>query len=410
MSVVTYHGITLPYADCTRFDQRAKYESSGTDWYCTEFDIGVQCTLNANYISQIAPDLAGVSANIRSAADIMDVIRSRLLEPRRTLSVKMNGAELIPQNISGGEVDSENGPQPQACRLIQLTDETFLMQFDIKASYWEKYTVQQGGPPFVSRQVGNDVLYNRWSETVDIDNRNYSTRTREGKFVIRSDNAGNKIADEIRNQMAVVGVPKGFLRQPSQYIVDPSGLGIQYRVVDKEQHKMPPPPAFEAAGVYVESAPQRGGAIRLGKASVTLRGDKLTDQAKLLEAAIKVAAAKIARRLQGAKGSILEDASASVDLYQNEVSFEMTVFYPVENKRFQGMDAFAGLDTSTPGSDGANWTPQMYPRGTAGLLLRAAQYYDPCLQNTKLNPDGLLSAGVEVGKAGTQQEAARVWN
>src|SRR3990167_5489613 len=62
ISVLTYHGCTLPYAYCTRFDQAAEYDESGTDWYCTKFDIQVECVLNTNYLSQIAPDLSGVAA------------------------------------------------------------------------------------------------------------------------------------------------------------------------------------------------------------------------------------------------------------------------------------------------------------------------------------------------------------
>lgn len=411
MSVVTYSGVTLPYAYCTRFDQAAEYDESGTDWYCTKFDIQVECVLNTNYLSQIASDLSGVADQFRSAGDIMAVIRARLLEPRRALSVKSNGAELIPQGGTG-KVDSQNGPQPQSCSVISLTDTTFLVSYHIIARYWETYSVTQG-VPFKSTQAGNNVLYNRWNETVDIDNANFSTRTREGKFIIRSDNAGGKIADELRTQMAVVGVPKGFLRKSSRYTVDKSGLGIAYTLVDQEQFKMPPPPAFEAAGKYIESTQVKGGAIKYGEVWVSLRGDKLTDQGKLLEAAIKVAGAKLNRRSQqiGSKGHIVENARAEVDLYKNEVLFQIKVYYPIENKRFQGMAAWAGIDTSTPGSDGVNYTPTMYSRGTAQLLMRTAQYYDPCLQNTKLDPaTGLLSTGLEVGQAGQQLEAQRLWS
>lgn len=128
MSVLSYNGVYLPYSFTTGFRQEAVYDDmSGTDWILTRFDIQIQCVVNADYATQLAPELVGIQT--RSAADVMNIIRSRLLKPRKRLSFKFNGVELIPQPQEGigspGDVDARNGPQPQSCILIELTNTAF---------------------------------------------------------------------------------------------------------------------------------------------------------------------------------------------------------------------------------------------------------------------------------------------
>ena len=139
MSQVSYNGVTIPFPFSTELTQEAVYdEVGGTDWFCTKFDVKTQGILNANYLNQIAPDLALGGSPATNPADLMSVIRTRLLQPRKTLTVLCNGVHLIPGDTGGpGTVDIMNGPKPQSCVITQLTNVSFLITYHIIAHYWE---------------------------------------------------------------------------------------------------------------------------------------------------------------------------------------------------------------------------------------------------------------------------------
>jgi hypothetical protein len=426
VSSVVYNGVCLPYARIMNFAQDAVYdEVSQTDWYCTKFDVRVEAVINCEYASLICPDVNFASRP--NAAELMNIVRSRLLKPRKQLSVRFNGVELIPRSDQNpginnrGSVDAQNGPKPQSCPCVQLNNETFMMHWHVIAHYWEKNTDPDGNAnPVTRNQMGNPVLFNRWSETVEIDNKNYTRKSREGKFAIRSDNGDGHTADRFRSQFALLGVERGFLRDSSSYTISPDGLAIQYRVSDKEVFKKPPRPAFTARGSYTERV-NRAGALRHGDCNVTLEGAKDTPQEDLVVTAVFVCSKKLV--LQGGI-NILESASVTVDLYENVVSCNMSVMYRPGQLRLFGV---AGLKLSnpemifTPGTDHqADYTPPYKDRGTASVLLQAAAYYDPNLVgnrlgagNTETRQNDLTEAapfkvqhvqGLQAGEAGRRQE------
>ena len=442
MSALTYNGITLPYVLTEKFSQDATYDDSNTDWYLTTFDITVQCVLNYNMINSVAPDIAGDTQN---PAAIMSVIRSRLLKPQKRLSFKFNGVELIPQSQGGlpGTVDAKNGPQPRTCILTDLTNNTFLLHYRIEANYWENNSLSTNSPNLIINNQGNNVLYNRWSESVEIDGNNYSTRTREGKFIIRSDNYSGFIADQIRSQMAVVSVPNGFLRESAKYTVTPDGLGLQYHIVDKEVFKGPPAGAFKAKGKYTERATNLG-ATRISIAQLRLEGSKISSQSDMIRNAVFIARSLINQAGKNVKASSIQliEATVTRDLYENVVECYMVALLAAGSDKsgkapdqVAAIAAFANMSTITPGSDAfaitlptgnlyvipASTIPPYLDRGTAGILLQAAAYYDPSLVNTKLGPtpnptapnqltgtgpaSEQLTNGQQVGTAGKKKES-----
>jgi len=373
---------------------------------------------------------------ITNPAEIMVRLRHKLMEPRHRLSVKVNDFELIPQNDLPGGVDAKNGPQPQRCDISQLTGNTFLLTYRIVAYYWEGKNLSILSGTFGKRAVdetGNAVLFNRWTETVDLD-----ASGRDGKFVIRSDNNKGVIADQVRSQMAALSLPKGFIRDSSQYRETADGLAIEYRIVDKEVFKLPPftndqGTPFEAEGEYTESTP-RGGVLRTVAVRVALRGSRNTDQLKLVQTAIAVAARKLeinGAPLTGPDASLLESGSVQVKLFDCKVEVQLralvnppspgtpsrTLWGYVQGAftlgfagrpdtpatpRFMGLPLIPSpAMVETPYSDENPQPPPYRLRGSAGYLLIAARYYDPSLQNTKLNTDGQLSeGGPQVGKGG----------
>ena len=388
MSLVTYNNVCLPYPYHTNFQQQSLYVDN-TDWYCTKFDLSLTCLIFSGYVAATDPTIAAGT----SVADIISIIRPKLLTPRKTLSVKLNGSELIPARATGSpaDVDAQNGPQPQSLTLSAITDTSILCTYRIVAHYWEKHN-NNDAPPVNAE--GSPILSNRWEENVEIDAHNYTTRRRTGTCILRSDNAHARVVDQMRTSMAVVGVPPGFLRQGANYTVSRDGLRLSYSVTDKEVYQKPPSPAFSADGTYEESV-SKFNTLRYGVCNVTLRGSKTTSQTDLINTAIDVAFLKInARRAQlaaqfGGASSLVDQASVRQDLYKNEVSCNVRarLFPKVQDARFV-VNAFVGMTSVVPLSV-PQYTPAYLDYGTAGLVLHAAAYYDPSVQgNALIQPGG----------------------
>ncbi len=427
MSLVSYNGITLPYSHITQFAQDAVYDDMGhTDWIKSRFDIIIQTVITLDYLVVIGQGLIGPTG-INTPANLMKAIRFALMQSRKSLSVKFGGEELIPQIQQGnqGTVDAANGPQPKSCVFTMMTNTTFMLTYRIMAEYWEN--LAGINPSTDPNLAGNPVLYNRWTESVDIDNVLFSTRTRDGKFIIRSDNYIGGTVDFFRPQMAVCGTVPGFLRVSQKYEVDPSGLGLKYHIVDKEVFKLPPTPAYEAKGTYTEFFTNVG-AMRHGHIDLILKSAKNVPQINLLTAAVKVAAGKMFRAGTDSSGvaqgiAILEDYKVSIQMYSNEVRVVLQGKFLSTGNVLSSLAGVSNTICFIPGTDASiPYTyiairpnsrsintityepaiqPNYTPRGTAGLLLQAAAYYDPSLTTTAINlGTSQLDAGVQPGQAG----------
>jgi hypothetical protein len=471
MAVVMYKGITLPYPIFTRFNQEVVYDDSNTDKMLTRFDIQLQFICDVDYLENLVWPLGDESGRgFTNPAQIMQYVRNELLTPRCKLSVFANGVDLIPNcrqpngqllpsdnGATAGtekQVDAANGPHPQRCDITELSETSFLVSYHIIAHYVENISV---GRPLAAPnnrlivvrndRASNNVLTNKWSETVEIDKHNFTRRTREGKYVIRSDNEAGAVIDLFRETMAQLGVPRGFLRESSRYTVDPTGLALQYQMVDQEQFKMPPDPATEADGFYLESTTNNG-AIRWGEVQVTLKGPKGAGQPRMIDRAIAIAASKLIVNgaalqagNQGGSFARLDSSAIKIGLYHNTVEVAMrAMMRPRSRARFSGVGGVAGAIaalpmgqdfgaelanaaagagapgadpaaqaqaaaiqmfgamTHTPFTDVQNQIPPNYPlRGTAGLLLRAAYYWDPTIPGMRVDP---TTGNIEPGSTG----------
>lgn len=441
MSLLTYNGVSLPYPLATSFSQEGVGDDlSDTDWCYTKFDITVTCLINKAYLSLLATQLQLLGGNGQaglSPADIMSVIRSKLLQRRRAFSYTFNGREVIPQPQTGnqGSVDAKNGPVPQFCNIFDLNNTTWMLQYRIVAHYWENNLIDAAGTPVVTNQPGQTAVWHRWSETEELDDCLMITRTRNGKYAIRSDNAKGLGVDAVRGDLVTLAVPAGFTRKSSSYTVDPSGLALAYTIVDKQQYKMPPKPAYVASGNWtVNFGPAMNWSTRVGTVTVRLKGAINVSQDDLLDAISKICMNKIIANsiLNGlppianpnaplhpetaAPGTIILSATFSSNMYENIVEGSVTARLQGDAARVAGMMTGANLSFNfTPLSDGDNaggaktYQPDysaVYgnPGGT-GILLQAAKYYDPSLGNAALGPDFNLRTGTQVGQAGTNKEA-----
>ena len=388
MSLITYNGISIPYSSQTSFSMESVYEDSKTDRLYNKYTVSTMAVINKSYLPIMGGDAAG-----DNAAAIMKSVHEKLMAQKKDFSVTFNGTELLP-STSG--VDAANGPQPQYCKLTDLTNETFMLDYCIVANYCEA--------------GGSAILSNRWSETVVLDQMNYSIRTRTGKYFMRSDNTAKLIADQFRNSFAVTGVPPGFQRTRAEYTVDPSGLALQFTIEDREVFKQPPSPAYKAEGSYTETGRGAGGAKRYGRCRVKLYGSKETDQSALVRAAITIAAGKL--RISAGEdvngvgkgfGPIYE-TSVTVDMYENIVE---AMCFGLHKPRFKNdpknrLNRVAGIPfdamTFTPLTDDANYNPTYLDRGTAKITLQAAAYADPALRQALNKQTNQLEGGKEVGR------------
>lgn len=408
MAKVIYNNLTFPFANITDFKHEVVYEESQTDYVLSKFDVSVMCVINLDYIQLLDPDNVLQGGATTENVNLMRSIRQRLVEPRRALDMSFNGFNLIPGGAGvAGSVDAKNGPQPMSCDFVDLSNNTFMLTWRVVAHYWENLS---GFGDLVKNTAGNPALYNRWSDTQDIDQDGYTTRTRDGVFAIRSDNVEGFIVDDLRTQMAVVGIPSGFLRIGAKYTVTPDGLRMKYTLTDKEQFKMPPEPAKKATGVYVETV-GKGEGKRTGQCRVRLSGNKTDSQALLISTAVAVVAGKL--RLRGnqvnkaGKTGVLEYAKVSYGLYENWVECDMQCIYAIDTKRLKGVNAFGNMDTTLLLSDNLIIEPDYPTFGTCGPLLEAAKYYDPSLRGVAIQAgDRNLSAGLQVGQAGAEVEPA----
>lgn len=424
MSILTYNGVTLPYANCTYFDISPVYDEIGrVDPMYTRYEIMVNCVINPNYAgildnTEASPFYIDDELVVSNPAQVMAAIQQRLQQPRMGLSYSFNGVELIPQPPVGveGTVDARNGPVTD-CQIFNLTNESFMIRFHVIAHY-TRNTVSNtvAGETTTFDLSGGPVINNRWVEQISLDPSGYTRRVRTGKFTIRSDNPEGLTVDHYRNYFAVVGVPFGFLRESSDYDVAPDGLGVMYRVVDKEVFKLPPAPAFESQGKYIETG-TKNAAVRYGQVRLALRAAKNVSQSRLINVAIGVATSKLIGRGASAVGGgpdspktvtldgkdgfgIVTQAVLVVDMYDNAVDVIIEVMLAAQtvegkgNQRIHGIAALAGgrYAAFTPGSEDEKGnpiasTPPYTTRGTANLLLSVAAYFDPALatNSTKLN-------------------------
>lgn len=384
-------------------------DPSGTDLEYTRIDLTVSCVVNPAYgsIIGVATNAQGVPYN-SSAAGIMEEIRAKLMKPKQAFLASFAGINLLPGNVNAnGNVDARNGPIPQFCQIYTLTNSTFLVIWRVVAHYWENTTTGIGG---TKNNQGNSTISNRWEESVQLDARGYTTRTRRGRVVIRSDNATGAQADDtiIRQNMAAVAVPTGFLRESSEWTIDPTGLGVAYTVKDVEQYLMPPAPAYKADGSYSESVSLQGYAS-MAECRVNLIGNNTpaTAKNKLLTTALDVAFTQCGLNIVGVGKPIIQNLVCRTPLYDNGVDVVVRVL------KFPGTkdsDALARFKAAVGPNQsrfvqpplGSNPGPQppYTLRGTANAFARAAAYFDPSLVNTIVDATGQFTNGSPVGTAG----------
>lgn len=453
MSMIIYNGVSIPYCNTTQFSQTSSYDQYNIDVCHTKFAIQVQGYIHLDYLIHMiqdnikGPNPDNIDIRNLGVPGIINAIRARLLVPRRKLSFIVNGIDIIPKtHIDGnranpvvpntvvdpetgasyfallGTVDSANGPRPKSCNISRFTNDMFVISFSIEAAYYENRTGSNS-----INVVGSNVLTNKWTETVDIDELQMAVRTRSGKFSIRSDNVG-VLANSVINTMAVVGVPSGYIREKSSYTLSEDGLSVSYIVSDKHVYKTPPYPALTATGTYSESV-GRVGIVRHSEMNMTLSSSSRISQINLIRRAVQIAMVKLsARGFRPAIGGItattpgvLEAMRISAGMWENTVSLfvrarmpTISTFEPLNTFVFTpftdrdapvnvvvlGHPVFTSIPPVPPVPLDATWPSRGYRvRGASNIGLTAAAYFDPSLREYRVNQETGLLENREPGSA-----------
>jgi hypothetical protein len=414
MAELVYNGVTLSFISTqrVRFDP-VMDDLSGVDYLYTKIVIDCVAVIGSVPSAsgpQIPPFDATADTN---PADTVRRVSHLLNTPRRGLTYKVGGRTLVSVVEPGGNTtiplrDVENGPYTQAAVDRIIGTESIRVSFHVEAHVVD-CAEATGTPP--------SYLSYRWSETSDVNELAMTTRTRTGRLVVRADMLAN--ADELRG-LVTPPLEKEFIRTSAQYTLQSDGRVLAYHFVDEEQYLMPPPPAARAEGRFTITC--KDGASYYAECYLRLIGGKPTDKATLMTRACAIALAKIQSANPANKnGAFPLYGSLSENMFANDVSVHLTAQILPAKKRITGEMTGAGTaqggnisgtglpnpaaigspaparpDGKKPGISStenldwlkvpSNWAAQgdgrFNPgtRGSAQLLLVAAQLQDPCLR------------------------------
>jgi hypothetical protein len=167
MAQVIYHGIELPLTNTRELSFEPLRSEDGADYYGTRMVLDMQCTVNAAQFQTLYP--------LQNATQIMGHVEHALNTPRKSFAYNVNGTSLVTINPP----DMQNGPHPGPVRVIQVNDQTYVVQFRLESTFILcDDGLHDTNPQWVSH---------RWTDGVDLDNLEYTSRTRRGTIIARAD-------------------------------------------------------------------------------------------------------------------------------------------------------------------------------------------------------------------------------
>lgn len=220
-------------------------DSSGTDILYHRVTIACTAVINPYRFSTNQTTIAGAGGQGTMATAPGDragltikQIQEKMSQPRQTLQYFV-GQDLVLESpmrtgILGatGQMtyltcDANGGPFVQECRILDLVgDKTALLSFRVTT---------------VTGPCGKFLLSNRWSQSCEIDERGFTTRTTSGeaKFHLGAMINDSKVADDFRKWLIVPGgvVPGGgeLMRRVGVHVqVNERGDTMRYTVTDRE--------------------------------------------------------------------------------------------------------------------------------------------------------------------------------
>lgn len=294
-TVVQYNDVWLYNVQTREFRQEIVYDPSRTDRLMSRYTITVE--------GVVTPQMPGPGNYIHpygvqheAAADWFHSIRLALAEPRRPLVIshyswRQNQAQAktffrcVPaqQYPTDPERDLGGGPKPTELRIVAVFGATaYLVQWTVVCEQLE--SPKGGEYKFLDGyQDVQPVLVNRWSVAEEFDENCFCTRTISGS--LRMSQPAAQTGFDYR-WLAVPWLEAGFKRQRMRYAVQPDGLEVQYEIVDRQVHTMPPWPCTDMRIRHSRST--NYGVTALARCEVQLSGPPDVPRTALLTRLVQI--------------------------------------------------------------------------------------------------------------------------
>ena len=389
-TVVEYNNIEIKDVLTEGIDQQVVYDSSNVD------PIGIRVRVSiVGYVCITQQDKLGLQ--ITGPTTGFAMIRRQLVMPRRPFKMTVGEDTLFDVRPSAVEWCStnkgydtndptkweiSNGPKPSCNVLAIIGQEAYKISFQVE------FTIQHGDCSTFREYAG--ILSLRFWISDDIDTTSWiTTRTYAGRLRVKS---RKYHPHQVGRLFAIPPLQQGFQRQTVQLREAPSGLELDFAIVDKEVHAAPPAPATDWEGHYEVVIPFMNITCE-AECRVRLTGAPVTPKTDLLILAAKILDTKLNLRVgltRSKERQLLLGASFREDLKNNTVEAYARVKY------VQSVNQTRLLNLADPGPDFSfgkpldkvklgltppyNWKrfyyPGVSPGSLAGLFMCSLQ--TPC--------------------------------
>ncbi|MCE9556256.1 MAG: hypothetical protein K8T91_23145 [Planctomycetes bacterium] len=394
-TVVVYNGVEIRNCETLVFNNTIHYDESNTDAVYSVFRCRWRGMIVPGY-----PMNVGISSGPgnNSAAANYTSIRSQLMQPRQSLTVTIGPDTLITctgQNLAAADADVNNGPKPQALDIIHVAGFRVLtVEFEIEFAIMACDGKPHGDPAAVAAVINTpEVISNRWTAQETRDENFYSELEYSGALKVRRITQG----PDLFRYLVVPPLLPGFQRMRCNFTVEPNGLGMHYRVMDKQQYAAPPPPATDWEAHYTIEAQNQ--AKIYSTVDVSLNGPPGVNRGALLVAALQVCEARLGNLRQvpvnpapgggnqPPRAVMVESATIREQLKDNKIQVTIRA---LETTAAENLSAMLSLPFQKIGVsladgpervDGYNaihWpVPTLYNYAVGAFVMKLA---DPCLK------------------------------
>lgn len=280
---VTYNSIPmLNVLMDTPFSETIVRDPSNTDQLRSEYLVSFEAVLhlgnwNRSILGEEIPigveSLAGLPSG--SSADIYNQIKGALRTDRQAFDLTIDGVSIL---YADATTDVANGPKVLGCDVTHMPG----MMLRIR---WK------GLISVVKCDLGGantewPVINNRWSVADEIDQTNKTTRTWNGQLTLSHLPAFR--SPHIFRHLCAPALFPGFRRSRMQFLGEPSGLVLNYTIIDEQLScESAPYPATDYR-VYHNKKWNTTGAKQIETIQVELEGATLVNRSFLASRAAQI--------------------------------------------------------------------------------------------------------------------------
>lgn len=286
----------------------------------------------------------------------------------------------------GNDMDVKNGPITEARFLHIVGNKSARIEFTV--TFWRKAC---GGQ---SQQNNTEIMSLKFSQTEDINEQWFLTRTYRGHLIIRP---GSKpISVHSFQGWCLPPITRGFLRQFITFIESDDGLRLDFTITDRQVYAYPPLPAVKWTGRHSVIFPTTGANKAESEYSIAVEGPPSASKEALFAVCYNIMVAKLYLfDALNEGGDLIQTLRFDEDITGPKISAYARVLHTnFTNLIGQRRTFLKPLDKKFNGSF-------IHPQKETGLrgIFAQAVYKDPC---TKVAPwDYPVEPDTGTGETGT---------